>query len=150
MGDHGKILGKQEFEIPTSLNHIPLMIYSPLFTDMPKTFKNFGTQIDIFPTLIRLLNIEYENNSLGIDLLKEKHPYAVFTTDEKLGCINERYLYCYNTLSKQEVMYDYKKNDLTNLATVKKAAFDSIRNYAAATVQTTNYLLKNGITRRKK
>lgn len=150
LGDHGKILGKQEFEIPTSLNHIPLMIYSPLFTDMPKTFKNFGTQIDIFPTLIGLLNIEYENNSLGIDLLKEKHPYAVFTTDEKLGCINERYLYCYNTLSKQEVMYDYKKNDLTNLATVKKAAFDSIRNYAAATVQTTNYLLKNGLTRRKK
>ncbi|MFV0418692.1 MAG: LTA synthase family protein [Dysgonomonas sp.] len=150
LGDHGKILGKQQFEMPVSLNHIPLMIYSPLFTDTPKAFENFGTQIDIFPTVMGLLNIEYENNSLGIDLLKEKRPYAVFTTDEKLGCINEEYLYCYNTLSKQEVMYDYKKNNITNLATFNKHAFDSIRNYAAATVQATNYLLKNELTRRNK
>lgn len=149
VGDHGKILGKQQFEVPTTLNHVPLMIYSPLFADMPKTIENFGTQIDIFPTVMGLLNIEYENNSLGIDLLKEKRPYAVFTTDEKLGCINDHYLYCYNTLSKQEVMYNYKKNDVTNLATIEKNAFDSIRNYAAATVQATNYLLKNGFTRRK-
>lgn len=148
VGDHGKILGKQLFEIPLSLNHIPLMIYSPLFSDMPKTFANFGTQIDIFPTVMGLLNMEYDNNSLGIDLLKEKRPYAVFTTDEKLGCINEHYLYCYNTLSKQEFMYDYKKSNITDLATMDKNAFDSIRNYAAATVQATNYLLKNELTRR--
>lgn len=149
LGDHGKILGKQQFEMPISLNHIPLMIYSPLFSDMPKIVENFGTQIDIFPTVMGLLNIEYENSSLGIDLLRERRPYAVFTTDEKLGCINEHYLYCYNTLSKQEVMYDYKNDNIANLATINKNAFDSIRNYAAATVQATNYLLKNGLTRRK-
>lgn len=149
LGDHGKLEGKQEFEMPLSLNHIPLIIYSPLFKDIPKTIENFGTQIDVFPTIMGLLNIEYENNSLGIDLFKEKRPYAVFTTDEKLGCINDHYLYCYNTLSKQEVMYNYKKNGITNLATTEKNAFDSIKNYAAATVQVTNYLLKNGLTRRK-
>ncbi|MFV0332335.1 MAG: LTA synthase family protein [Dysgonomonas sp.] len=149
LGDHGKILGKQRLEMPISLNHIPLIIYSPLFTDMPRTFDNFGTQIDIFPTVMGLLNMEYENNSLGIDLLKKKRPYAVFTTDEKLGCINEDYLYCYNTLSKQEVIYDYKKKSIINLAITNENAFDSIRNYAAATVQVTNYLLKNELTRKK-
>ncbi|WP_029903671.1 LTA synthase family protein [Prevotella sp. 10(H)] len=149
LGDHGKKLGGQLFEMSLPLNHVPLMIYSPLLEDMPKTFDNYGTQTDIFPTVMGLLNMEYENNSLGIDLLKEKRPYAVFTSDEKLGCINDRYFYCYNILSKQEVMYDYKSNDITNLATTNKNAFDSIRSYAAATVQATNYLLKNELTRRK-
>ena len=74
--------------IPLSRNHIPLIIYSPLLEDMPKIFNQAATQIDVFPTVRGLLNIPYENNSLGIDLLKEQRPYAVFSTDDKLGCIS--------------------------------------------------------------
>lgn len=148
-GDHGRAEGNQIFQMPLSLNHVPLFIYSPLFEDKAERRSDMGTQTDIFPTIMGLLNIEYENNTLGIDLLKEKRPYAVFTTDSKLGCINEQYLYCYNTVSRQEILYDYKKQDVNNIATEQPLVFDSIRNYASATVQVTNYLFNNDLTRKK-
>jgi len=149
LGDHGKIVGRQPYTIPLSLNHIPLIIYSPLLEDIPRTFDKVSTQIDIYPTIMGILNMTYENNSLGIDLLKEDRAYAVFSTDDKLGCVNEKYLYCYNTTSKQEILYDYANKNTKNIADEHKAAFDSIRNYAAASVQVTNYLLNNNLTRRK-
>lgn len=149
VGDHGRLEGGQQYEIPLSLNHVPMLIYSPLFEDKAQTMSELGTQADIFPTIMGLLNIEYENNTLGIDLFKEKRPYAVFSTDDKLGCINEEYLYCYNTISRLEYLYDYKKSDSKNIASEKVLAFDSIRNYASATVKVTNYLLNNDLTRRK-
>ena len=92
-----------------------------------------------------LLNIEYDNNSLGINLLKEKTKYTVFTTDNKLGCINDKYLYCYNTLSEKEFFYDYK-NRTVNISKDYPIALDSIRSYAAATVELTKLLLKLEIT----
>jgi len=149
VGDHGKIVGKQPYAMPLSLNHIPLIIYSPLFDDAPKVFHQTATQIDIFPTIMGLLNISYENNSMGIDLLRENRPYEVFSTDDKLGCINSQYLYCYDTTSKKEVMYDYAAGNTNDISALHKEAFDSIRTYAAATVQVSNYLLNNDLTRRK-
>ena len=149
VADHGRLEGRALYEMPLSFNHVPLIIYSPLFADAPKTFDNYGGQIDIFPTVMGLLNMDYENNSLGIDLRREKRPYAVFSSDDKIGCIDDNFLYCYNTLSKQEYLYDYKKNDPQNITSAHRKAFDSMRVYTSATVQVTNYLLKNGLTRRK-
>lgn len=148
LGDHGKIKGRQDFEMPLSLNHIPLIIYSPLFRDdMPKVIEKFGTQTDVFPTVMGLLNTEYDNNSLGVDLFRENRSYAVFTSDDKLGCINDRFLYCYNTLSKREFLYDYKEGSQEVSAAYKDSLAD-MRNYVSASVQVTNYLLKNRLTKR--
>lgn len=149
VGDHGRLEGNQYFEMPLSLNHVPMIIYSPLFRNNPKTISEMGTQTDIFPTVMGILNIEYENNSLGIDLLKEKHSYAVFSSDDKLGCINQQYLYCYNTISRQEFLYDYRNNNPNNIMNEFPLVFDSIRNYASASVKVTNYLLENNLSRRK-
>lgn len=150
VADHGRLEGQALYEMPLSFNHVPLIIYSPLFEDAPKVIDTYGGQIDIFPTVMGLLNMDYENNSLGIDLMKETRPYAVFSSDDKLGCIDDNFLYCYNTLSKQEYLYDYKANNSQNVASVHKEAFDSMRVYASATVQVTNYLLTNQLLRKKK
>jgi phosphoglycerol transferase MdoB-like AlkP superfamily enzyme len=149
VADHGRLEGQALYEMPLSFNHVPLIIYSPLFEDAPKIIDTYGGQIDIFPTVMGLLNMDYENNSLGIDLMKETRPYAVFSSDDKLGCIDDNFLYCYNTLSKQEYLYDYKANNPQNVASVHSEAFDSMRVYASATVQVTNYLLKNQLLRKK-
>lgn len=149
VGDHGRLEGSQPFEMPLSLNHVPMLIYSYLFEDKAQTISEMGTQADIFPTIIGLLNIEYENNSLGIDLLKEKRPYAVFSNDDKLGCINKQFLYCYNTISRQEFLYDYKSLNTNNISEEYPILFDSLRNYASASVKVANYLLNNDLSRRK-
>lgn len=149
VADHGRLEGQALYEMPLSFNHVPLIIYSPLFDDAPKIIDTYGGQIDIFPTVMGLLNMDYENNSLGIDLMKETRPYAVFSSDDKLGCVDDNFLYCYNTLSKQEYLYDYKANNPQNIASAHQEAFDSMRVYASATVQVTNYLLKNQLLRKK-
>ena len=44
-GDHGKLVGDAECELPESYNHIPLMIYSSRIQPEEKTA--FGGQVDI-------------------------------------------------------------------------------------------------------
>lgn len=148
-GDHGRMDNTRKYEMPLCLNHVPLIIYSPSFTETPKMIENFGAHSDIFPTVMGLLNMNYDNNSLGIDLLKEKRPYATFTSDDKLGCINDRFLYCYNIVSKREIMYDLQTGTEEDVSQIYPNEFDSIRNYAAATVQATNYLINNELLREK-
>ena len=59
-GDHGKLVGDAECELPESYNHIPLMIYSSRIQPEEKT--TFGGQVDIQPTILGLLNIDYLQN----------------------------------------------------------------------------------------
>ena len=51
-GDHGKLVGDAECELPESYNHIPLMIYSSRIH--PEEKNTFGGQVDIQPTICLL------------------------------------------------------------------------------------------------
>lgn len=147
LGDHGRVQGKQLYEMPLTYNHIPLIIYSPEFEDMPKRLNQFGGQIDVFPTVMGLLNRPYENNSLGIDLFKEKRPYAYFVSDNTLGCIDDKYFYIYNPETKIDGLYDYRNENVNNLKPEHLAVADSMKNYAVSMMLTADYLVKNKLTR---
>jgi len=152
VGDHGRLLGKSAFDMPLEFNHVPLIIYSPIFTEMPQSIDKFGSQIDIFPTVMGMLNITYENNSLGIDLLKEDRGYSVFSSDGKLGYIDNEYLYSFNTLSETNYLYKYKDEESPdkNIATAIKDTLTDKKRKAAATVIVTNYMLKRRLTSKNK
>ena len=66
------MVGDAECELPESYNHIPLMIYSSRIH--PEEKNTFGGQVDIQPTILGLLNIDYLQNNFGVDLLKEERP----------------------------------------------------------------------------
>lgn len=150
LGDHGKIVGTQTYEMPLSLNHIPLIIYSPAFTDMPATVSIPGGQVDVFPTIMGLLNRSYMNNTFGVDMFKTKRPYMFFSSDNALGCIDEKYFYTYNFKSKIEGLYEYSENNSDNVLSQFKQKADSMNLYSAAMFQTANYMLKHELTRVKK
>ncbi len=150
LGDHGKIVGTQTYEMPLSLNHIPLIIYSPAFTDMPTTVSSPGGQIDVFPTIMGLLDRSYMNNTFGVDMFKTKRPYMFFSSDNALGCIDEKYFYTYNFKSKIDGLYEYSENSSDNLLSLFKQKADSMNLYSAAMFQTANYMLKHELTRVKK
>jgi len=57
--------------MPLSFHHTPLIIHAPGLKLKPRTFNCLGGQIDIFPTVMGLMNLPYTNNTMGIDLLKE-------------------------------------------------------------------------------
>jgi phosphoglycerol transferase MdoB-like AlkP superfamily enzyme len=147
LGDHGKKIGEQKYDISLTYNHIPCIIFSPLFTDAPKRFEQFGGQIDLFPTLLGLLNIPYVNNSLGIDLLKENRPCMFFVSDSQLGCINSDYLYVRNFVSNTDFLYDLHREQPDNLAAQYPELASEMGNYGLSMTIAADYLIRNKKTR---
>lgn len=147
LGDHGKLVGNTTYDMPLSYNHIPLIIHSAIFQDAPKVFENLGGQIDVSPTLLGLLDYSFENNTLGIDIIKNKRPYIFFTSDDMMGCINSKHFYVYNPITKNEGLYDYRNKNIINERNSYISLADSMRNYSTSMLVTTDYLLKNNLTR---
>lgn len=146
-GDHGKRSGTHIYNMALGYNHIPLIIYSPAFNDMPRRFSQFGGQIDIYPTLMGLLNLEYINNGLGIDLLKEKRPYMVFCSDSYMGCIDDSLFYVFDPKDKSEIVYDLRKaNDGTNYYEKYKTEAAEMKKYGLSILTAGDYLSKQDLT----
>jgi len=143
LGDHGKIIGEQTYDMPLSYNHIPLIIYSDIF-DKPKKLKNFGGQVDVYPTIMGLLNRPYINNSLGVDLFKTKRPYMFFVSDEYLGCIDDKFFYTYEASSGKETLYDYRSKSTKDLKYQYSNTTDSMKTYS-----TSMFLISKHITNYK-
>lgn len=142
-GDHGKIMGTQKFSMPLTYNHIPLIVYSPSFEDMPQKFSQLGGQIDIYPTIMSILNKEYVNNTMGVDLMKEERPYMFFSSDTQLGCIDKDYFYVYQPRDKNEYLYEYNKGNSTNVIEQNRAIADKMKEYALSMMVTADYLETN-------
>ncbi len=66
LGDHGRIQGAQRYDMSLTYNHVPLIIYSPLFQDMPKIFSQFGGR---------------------------KRNTCTVVSDHHLGCIDDEFFY---------------------------------------------------------
>jgi membrane-anchored protein YejM (alkaline phosphatase superfamily) len=67
VADHGaRVYGKEE--IPLRQYEIPMMFYSPAHL-APRRVETLTTQIDIAPTVLGLLGLEYEAPFFGADVL---------------------------------------------------------------------------------
>lgn len=143
LGDHGKMVGNPDTEMPHSYNHIPLMLYAPGKL-APAEIKTFGGQVDVAPTLLGLLGISYVQNNFGVDLLREKRPCMFFTADNMIGARNERGFYIYVPESDQEFRYLCREKQLEK--TTPEAVTDSLKNYAFSMLQAAEYLVKQQLT----
>lgn len=74
--------------LPVEKYHIPLLIYSP---DMikPSINNNLGSQIDIGPTILGLLNFDYDSKFYGKDLTKTNPGRAFISTYQLLGYLKD-------------------------------------------------------------
>lgn len=144
LGDHGKMVGNADCEMPQSYNHIPLMIYAPERIQ-PQEIAGFGGQIDVAPTLLGLLNIPYTQNNFGIDLIKESRPCMFFTADNMIGAKNDNNFYIYIPESKQEFCYALKEGKITHTEESPEEC-NVLKTYAFSMLQTTEYLVKQQLT----
>jgi phosphoglycerol transferase MdoB-like AlkP superfamily enzyme len=146
LGDHGKVVGSQPYEMPLSYNHVPFIIYSPAFEDAPRKLEQLGGQVDVFPTLMGLLNLSYQNNTFGVDLFKTVRPYMFFSSDDALGCIDHDYFYMYNFKTMTERLYKYTESKPDNIISSHIILSKNMRSYSAAMIQTADYMLRNRLT----
>jgi phosphoglycerol transferase MdoB-like AlkP superfamily enzyme len=147
LGDHGAMPDNPKYDMPVEYNHIPLIMYSRLFEDAPKRFDCLCGQIDVFPTLLGIMNAPYTNNSLGIDVFKEQRPYMFFVNDNRLGCIDRNYFYVYNLSAKADILYDLHETTPENIIRKEPQTAQAMKSYSMSMMIVADDLIKNKQTR---
>ena len=140
IADHGLAMNAV-YDMPLNLNHTPFIIFSPRLIKDGRRFTCFGGQIDVFPTIMGLLNYSYVNNTLGIDLLneKEKRPYIYFSADDKYGVLDDEF-YLIVREDGSPGLYKYKTSDLRDYLSQYKEKAADMKTYAESMFQTTQWL----------
>lgn len=142
MGDHGKLVGTPENEMPESYNHVPLMIYGKHIK--PSHHTGYGGQVDVAPTLLGLLGISYIQNNFGIDLLKEERPCIFYTADNLIAARDSSRLYIHSPETGQTFCYSQKEGKWQTIH--QDDSFDTLKNYVFSMLQATEQLVKEGKT----
>lgn len=102
VADHGTTL-PSSYDMVLSYNTIPLYIFGAGL--QPQLITKTTSQIDIWPTVLSLMGIEYDNNCLGVDILNNDRTYSFFVSNEHLGVADTTYFYCYSINSQREHLY---------------------------------------------
>jgi phosphoglycerol transferase MdoB-like AlkP superfamily enzyme len=131
--DHGALM-QPVYDADLSMTHTFLIMHAPGIIE-PEQIKQMGGQIDIFPTLMGVLDHPYVNNTPGINLLKEQRPYSYFCVDDNVGCIGDEY-YLVIRKNGDTSLYRYRDKDTRNYLSEKRALADSMRAYAESNLQT--------------
>ena len=98
-------------------------------------------QIDVYPSIMGLLKIPFDNNTLGINLFKEERPYIYFNADDKFGVIDQNWL----LIVKRDHtggLFRYSEKDLTNYENQYPDIVKQMKEYAESNLQTFQYLVK--------
>lgn len=92
-------------ELPLDKYRIPAMIYSPGFIQ-PQHYNQLMSQIDVMPTVLGLLNFNYQSKFFGQDVLKDNYkPRALIATYQDLGLIKDNIL---TVLSPKQQVKQYE------------------------------------------
>lgn len=140
VADHcSKSAGKTD--LPVNRYHIPCMIYAPGLIK-PFIEQRLTSQIDLVPTVLGLLNLNYTSLFLGYDIFKTPvgNERAFISTYQDLGYIKDGKL---TILSPQQKSATFVPNFITGKA-LKVTVADSLLNQAIAWYQSANYLYKTG------
>jgi len=139
--DHGLNVGENTYEMALSYNHIPILFYAPKILGT-KELNNFMGQIDVFPTLMGLMNATYINNTLGTDVIAKPRECMYFSADNKIGCVDSTFLYVYR-FEGGEGLYKYKSGDAKDVKEEFKSDFERLKKNALSQTQAAEFMINN-------
>ena len=100
--------------------NVPFFIHSPKYLK-PKEFETNVNLIDIFPTTMSLAKIEYNNYTLGrnvLDTTNTKHASFIYKNIEgepSAGLIMDSLYYYKTTTTKKQGLFNLKSSNLENI-----------------------------------
>ena len=142
LGDHGKMVGTADCELPQSYNHIPFIIYETGITPEERT--DFAGQVDVAPTLLGMLGISYTQNNFGVNLLKERRPAMFYTADNTVAARDNSHLYVYDPAVQREFCYD--TSDGTPKPAAMSEPYNQLKSYCFSMLQATEWMVQQGMT----
>ncbi|MEO7743709.1 MAG: LTA synthase family protein, partial [Usitatibacter sp.] len=88
VADHTSI-GRGKTSLATAQFHIPMVIYSPKWLE-PRRVDTVASQIDVAPTILGLLNVDYRSQFFGRDILHdgEADPHVFIANYQTVGFLN--------------------------------------------------------------
>ena len=128
-------------ELPVTGYHIPMLIYAPKIIQ-PGIFDRLTAQIDVVPTVMGILNLNYTSKFLGRDILHDttQTPYAFISTYQGLGFLTENHLVIQKPLKQVETM----QPDFANGKSGPAPAPEGLINTAISFYQAASWLLSKG------
>lgn len=144
VADHGSAMNAK-YDIALNYHHSPFIIYAPHIITKPKDFQSIGGQIDIFPTLMGILKLNYINTTLGVDLINEQRPYTIINDDDKFGVLDEDFLLIVKD-GEQSKLYNYPAKDLTDYSQKMKEKTIEMETYAKTNLQVFQNIIKENNT----
>lgn len=136
--DHGKMIGQSDAELPVSYNHIPLIIFGKGIK--PHKYAGLGTQIDVMPTLLGIMGVNYLYDGFGVNLLKRHRDMVFYSADNQVVARDLNHCYIYEPNTDESFCYDAlpgwklrerKPNPL----------FNRLRKYVFSMEQTAQFML---------
>ena len=124
---------------------MPLIFYAPRQIT-PHFVDCLALQIDIAPTILGLLGIEAPQSMLGIDLMRHTRPYAYFSADDKIGCVDGELFYLYRVKAQKASLYRYKERSTVDLIDSLPERAEALRRYVMGMTQTSQNMLIDGTT----
>lgn len=140
MGDHGKLVGTPESEMPKSYNHVPLMIYGKGIE--PGVNEAFGGQIDVAPTILGMLGASYTQINFGVNLLTESRPCMFYTADNLIAARDSERVYIFSPETGQEFRYRYNGGKI--VMEEDNDTYRMLKEYCFSMLQSTEYLVRQG------
>ena len=140
VSDHcAKSAGKTD--LPVNRYHIPAIIYAPELVK-PAIENRLVSQIDLVPTVLGLMNLNYTSRFLGYDMynMTAGNERAFISTYQDMGYIKGDNLVI---LSPQQQVKMYRPDFITGGNTLIKGS-DSLENEAIAWYQGASFLYKSG------
>jgi len=133
-------------ELPVDKYHIPLFIYAPKHIAAGKN-DTLSSQIDVAPTILGLLNINYESQFYGRDItrLPKNEGRALISNYQKLGLFKDNKLVYLSPQQKVDVVDD-PLNQHINLSSdvVQDLVLETMAYYQSA-----DYIWVNRLSRHK-
>lgn len=128
-------------ELPVTGYQIPCLVYAPSLVS-PQKMERLTSQIDIVPTILGLMNMNYPSKFFGYDIFKLEpgRERAFISTYQKLGYIKNDKLVILSP-GKKAIVYN---PDFKNGSAVKLVPDSVLIKEAAAWYQTAASMFKNG------
>ena len=142
LADHGKLVGEMDSELPQSYNHIPCMMFGPGIE--PTVYDGLGMQVDVMPTLLGLMGMDYEYEGFGLDLLKTRRDKVFYTSDTQLVARDSSACLIHDPHLQKDFCYEVTDGgQLRQAATGTKGHFDALLRYVFAMEQTAEYMQRH-------
>lgn len=129
---------------PLAINHVhvPLLFYIPNREYDARTVSLPASQIDVFPTVMGLLQLPYKDMSMGVDLLRRSRRFALSNADDRYAVFDSEWMLLVGE-SGDVSLYRFRHGDTVDYAAAQASRVAEMKIFGDSHLQAYQYLINN-------